>query len=153
MTQRKAFLTFCEQSLPEVFNDEGPKTMSKHFFTTNLFPALMELQHDKVMSVRRKFCIIIQKVMLQFLSTTKKSGSDDENKEVRFKVLAAFDKLKNDIDDEVSEQAYDSEQLCLQKYKELSEDEFQDRIERERRMTLYEKEMDRRDIKEQLDEE
>jgi hypothetical protein len=30
----------------------------------------------------------------------------------------------------------------------LSEDEYQDRIERERRMVAYEKEMDKRDIKE-----
>jgi hypothetical protein len=64
MTQRKAFLTFCEQSLPEFFTDEGPKIMSKQFFMSNLFPLLIEMQNDRVMSVRRRFCIIAQKVML-----------------------------------------------------------------------------------------
>ena len=113
MTQRKAFLTFCEQSLPEFFTDEGPKIMSKQFFMSNLFPLLIEMQDDRVMSVRRRFCIIAQKVMLQYLSTTKKASTEEDNKEAKFQILTAFDKLKNDIDDEVSEQAYDSEQLCL----------------------------------------
>ena len=43
-------------------------------------------------------------MMLQYLSTTKKAAIvEDENKEARFSILSAFDKLKNDLDDEVSE--------------------------------------------------
>lgn len=84
MTQRKAFLTFCEQSLPLVFTEEGPKVMSKQFFMTYFFNAMLTMMDDKVMSVRRRFCIVASKVMLQLLSTTKKSGTEDDNKEDRF---------------------------------------------------------------------
>ena len=58
MTQRKAFLTFCEQALPYVFTDEGPKMMSKQFFIANFFPSMLAMMNDKVMSVRRKFCSV-----------------------------------------------------------------------------------------------
>jgi hypothetical protein len=39
--------------------------------------------------------------------------------------------LKNDFDEEVSEQAFDSESRFLTKYKDLSEEEYSSRYERE----------------------
>ena len=41
--------------------------------------------------------------MMKFLSVTKKMASDDESRESRLQILGAFDNLKNDLDDEVSE--------------------------------------------------
>ena len=96
---------------------------------SNLFPCFINKMEDKIMFVRRRFCLVAEKIMLNFFSTTKKGS--DEDKEQKFTVINAFDKLKNDFDEEVSEQAYDSESRFLTKYKDLSEEEYSLRYERE----------------------
>ena len=87
------------------------------------------------MAIRRKFCQVAEKVMLALFSTTRKragnSGAsgqqEDTDKDRRFEIIAAFDKLKNDFDEDVSEQAYDCEARAMAKYRELTEDEYEDR--------------------------
>lgn len=41
--------------------------------------------------------------MISFLSSNRKSSNNEDDKEPRFSIIGAFDKMKNDMDEEVSE--------------------------------------------------
>lgn len=53
------------------------------------------------MAIRRKFCIIAELLIVKLLT------KDDIDQ--RLELVSALDSLKNDSDNEVSEQAYDCE--------------------------------------------
>ena len=94
MNQRKAYLTFCEQTLIN-------HVVSKKFFLTHYFKPLIELKQDKVMAIRRKFRTLAELVIINLIS------KDDRDQ--RLELVSALDSLKNDTNNDVSEQAYDSE--------------------------------------------
>ena len=106
--------------------------MSKKFFFENFFEAVMATKNDKQLSIRRRFCLIAEKILIKFLYQCKQVPNDPD-KDIRFQVLAALDSLKNDIDEEVSDIAYDCEQRAL-KVKDISEDEYYEKLEAERRL-------------------
>lgn len=74
------------------------------------------------------------------------------DKDKRLELFNILDKFKNDIDEEVSEQAYDSEIKAF-KNKDLSEDDYCDRIEHEKKEQQFELELEKREMRELLDEE
>jgi len=76
------------------------------------------------MSVRRKFCNAASLLILQFFSIPKKVVAlDDKERQYRYQLIDALDHLKNDLDDEVVEAAYESEKISL-KYKDISDQEY-----------------------------
>ena len=68
---------------------------------------------------------------------------DDQND--RLELSLALDLLKNDIDPDVSETAFDSDTLINVKYKETDED-YKKKINREEHLRKYEKQMEQKDI-------
>jgi hypothetical protein len=106
--------------------------MSKKFFIEHFFTWFVNLKNDKIMSIRRKFCFVSAQVMLNLFGLPKKSTSAiDEDKDHRFQLIDALDHLKNDLDEEVSEAAYDSEKQASN-YKSLTDEEYHTRVNREK---------------------
>ncbi|CDW84724.1 serine threonine-protein phosphatase 4 regulatory subunit 4 [Stylonychia lemnae] len=145
-TQRKAYFTFCEQALNQDYN-----RMSKSFFFDNFFEPIMMLKDDKQLAIRRRFCIVAEKILLKFLYQCKQIQNDPD-KDLRFQLFAAIDGFKNDMDEEVSDIAYDCEQRAL-KQKDISEEEYYSRLEEENKLLQYEQDQEKRDMKEKVDEE
>jgi hypothetical protein len=93
--------------------------MSRDYFINNFFESFLTLRDDKIASIRRRFCQVAQKVVTKLLYQCKKleeygdigtgSSSSSRLRELRLDVFGAMDKLKNDSDEEVCEQAYMSE--------------------------------------------
>jgi hypothetical protein len=74
------------------------------------------------MVLRKRFCFISELILIKLLC------KDDTNE--RFELTKALDILKNDIDNEVSEIAFDCEMRANVKYKE-SEQDYKAKVERE----------------------
>lgn len=71
----------------------------------------------------------------------------DDNNE-RLELSLALDQLKNDINQDVSETAFDSDTNINVKYKETDE-EYKKKKDREEKLKKYEKEMEQKDIHEE----
>jgi hypothetical protein len=75
-----------------------------------------------------------------------------EDKDQRLEIVGSLNTLKNDLDNEVSDQAFECEQHALINYKETS-DELQDKQRKEELFMQYEEELDDQAIKEYQEEE
>jgi hypothetical protein len=75
-----------------------------------------------------------------------------EDKGQRLEIVGSLNTLKNDLDNEVCEQAFESEQQALIKYKETCY-EFEDKQKKEEQFMQYEEELDDQAIKEYQEEE
>lgn len=95
------------------------------------------------MTLRKRFCQICEIILTKLLC---KDDTDE-----RYEVTRALDILKNDLDNDVSETAYDCEQRANVKYKETEAD-YQAKILREQKLQALEQEMEQKDIKEEQEE-
>eukprot|EP00347_Sterkiella_histriomuscorum_P018664 403344647 len=149
---RKAFLTFIEQSLTQSQFDKAPK-MTKRFFVQNFYDTFICLQNDKQLAIRRRVCLLTEKIISRFFQTSKfVHQSHEVDKSQRIELFSLLDKFKNDKDDDISEIAYDCEIKAI-KNKDLSEEEYYQRIEQEKKHDQYELDQENRDMKERIDEE
>ncbi len=100
--------------------------MSKKFFINHFYQWMELMKDDKVMGIRRRFSLLAAQVINRLFCIPKRipiASAQDEDKNLRFELIDALDTLKNDMDDEVAEAAFEAEVL-YSKYNEITEEEF-----------------------------